>query len=225
MKKILAVVAVRAGSTRVKNKNTRPFGESNLLIHKLRQLKQVNSLDGILVTSDSEEMLEMARQEGALIHKRSPEYCDEKTKTMGEVIAHVCEEIECEDVMWAPCTTPLICPDKYEEAIATYYDKKTEGYDSLIAVEEVKLFLRDINGPINYEQGSNQVKSQDLPPYYLSTGGIYIAPREKMIEWKYYIGPKSFSFILDKMSSIDIDDELDYECAKTWYRMKQKEIL
>ena len=224
MKKIMAVVAVRAGSTRVKNKNIRQFGDSNLLINKIRQLKQVEALDGILVSSDSDEMLGMASSEGVLTHKRAKEFCDEKTKTMGEVIAHICENMDCETVMWAPCTTPLIKPETYDEAIRTYYSKKEEGYDSLIAVEEVRLFLRDLNGPINYEQGKNQVPSQQLEPYYISTGGIYIAPRKRMIEWNYYIGPRSYSFILDKRSSLDIDDELDYECAKAWNDYNEEKI-
>jgi len=221
MNKIKAVIAVRAGSTRVKDKNIRPFGDSNLLVHKIRQLKEVKGLDDIVVSSDSDEMLRMASEEGVSIHKRAPEFCDEKSKTMGEVIAHICENIECDIVMWAPCTTPLISPEKYSEAISQFYRQIQNGYDSLIAVEEVRLFLRDINGPINYEQGKNQVPSQKLSPYYISTGGIYIAPREKMIEWNYYIGPKAYSFILDKRSSLDIDDELDYECAKAWYGIEK----
>lgn len=221
MNKIKAVIAVRAGSTRVKDKNIRPFGDSNLLVHKIRQLKEVKGLDDIVVSSDSDEMLRMASEEGVSIHKRAPEFCDEKSKTMGEVIAHICENIECDIVMWAPCTTPLISPEKYSEAISQFYRQIQNGYDSLIAVEEVRLFLRDINGPINYEQGKNQVPSQKLAPYYISTGGIYIAPREKMIEWNYYIGPKAYSFILDKRSSLDIDDELDYECAKAWYGIEK----
>ncbi|MBQ8693486.1 MAG: hypothetical protein IJ520_10120, partial [Synergistaceae bacterium] len=38
---IKALVAVRSGSTRVKNKNIRPFAGSNLLEIKLRQLKNL----------------------------------------------------------------------------------------------------------------------------------------------------------------------------------------
>lgn len=223
MNKLTAVIAARAGSRRIKDKNIKPFGDSNLLIHKIRQLKKVDVLDDIVVSSDSDVMLEMAKNEGVSVHKRAPEFCDEKTKTMGEVIAHICTNIESENIMWAPCTTPLISVDKYNAAIAEYYDMIEKGYDSLIAVEEVRLFLRDKTGPINYEQGKNQVPSQQLEPYYLSTGGIYIAPRIKMIEWNYYVGPNAYSFILDKRSSIDIDDELDFECAKAWYNIDNNE--
>ena len=38
-KGVIAMVPVRAGSTRVENKNTRPFGFTNLLQLKLKFLK------------------------------------------------------------------------------------------------------------------------------------------------------------------------------------------
>ena len=69
---ITAVIAVRAGSTRVKNKNTRPFAGTNLLVHKIRQLQKVDEIDDIVVTSDSDAMLEMGRENGTLIFKRGP---------------------------------------------------------------------------------------------------------------------------------------------------------
>jgi N-acylneuraminate cytidylyltransferase len=48
------------------------------------------------------------------------------------------------------------------------------------------------------------------------TDGILIAPRLKMIEWKYFHGTNPFMFKMDKRSSIDIDDIYDLECAKAW---------
>ena len=63
--KITAVIPVRAGSKRLPNKNILPFGDSNLLIHKIRQLKQVKGVDTIVVSSDSPEMLNMAYSESA----------------------------------------------------------------------------------------------------------------------------------------------------------------
>ncbi len=67
---ITAVIPVRAGSKRLPNKNILPFGKSNLLIHKIEQLKQVNGVDKIIVSSDSEEMLKMAESCGVGIQKR-----------------------------------------------------------------------------------------------------------------------------------------------------------
>ena len=55
--KIKALVAVRSGSMRVKNKNIRPFAGSTLLEVKLAQLKRIDSLDGIIVNSNDPTML------------------------------------------------------------------------------------------------------------------------------------------------------------------------
>ena len=82
MRKITAIIPVRAGSTRLKNKNIAPFAGTNLLVNKIQQLKQVEEITRIVVSSDSDLMLEMARVAGADTHKRAPEYCDEKTKML-----------------------------------------------------------------------------------------------------------------------------------------------
>ena len=57
-KTITAIVPVKGNSTRLPNKNILPFGDSNLLLHKLDQLKQVKEITDIVVSSDSDEMLE-----------------------------------------------------------------------------------------------------------------------------------------------------------------------
>ena len=60
MKNLVALVPVRGGSQRVKNKNIRPFADSNLLEIKLNQLKKVSQLDEIIVNSDCDIMLDIA---------------------------------------------------------------------------------------------------------------------------------------------------------------------
>ena len=69
---VTAVIPVRKGSIRVKNKNIKPFSDSNLLNIKIEQLKKINSLDRIVVSSDCDEMLKLAESQGVEIHKRKP---------------------------------------------------------------------------------------------------------------------------------------------------------
>ena len=210
-----AVIPVRAGSKRLKNKNILPFGESNLLVHKIRQLKEVPSINSIVVTSDSDTMLEMATSEGVLTHKRAPEFCDEETKTFGEVVRHICENVEGDDIVWAQCTLPLIIPRQYEEMISLY-KSLPETNDCLVAVEPFKKYLWNDNGPVNYMLGTAHVLSQDLPQMYFVFGAS-IAPRVKMIDWHHHIGPHPYKYSLPKISCVDIDDALDMEIAKAWY--------
>lgn len=218
---ITAIIPVREGSRRLKNKNIAPFAGTNLLINKINQLKQVKEISRIVVSSDSETMLAMAKSQDVFTHKRAPEFCDEESKTFGEVVAHICEYVEGEHILWATCTAPLVCPKNYREAIELYFKALEDGYDSLVSMKKFKRYLWDDNGPVNYGLGIKHVSSQQLPPLYSITDGILLAPREKMIEWKYFHGPNPYRYILDKRTSIDIDDGLDLACARAWLDMDE----
>lgn len=218
---ITAIIPVREGSRRLKNKNVAPFAGTNLLVNKISQLKQVREISEIVVSSDSEKMLSMARQQGVSVHKRAIEFCDEKSKTFGEVVAHICSEVEGEDILWATCTAPLVFPRHYRKAISEYREALKNGYDSLVSMEVFRRYIWDENGPVNYELGIKHVPSQQLPALYYVTDGILLAPREKMVEWKYFHGYHPYRFILDKRTSIDIDDGLDLACARAWLDMDE----
>jgi len=214
-----AVIPVRAGSRRLKNKNIAPFAGTNLLLYKIDQLKRLNWLSDIVVTSDSDLMLDFAKSNGVSTHKRDVEYCDEKTKTFGEVVAHVCKNVEGEHILWATCTSPLVGPALYSQAYHEYLECLRNGYDSLMSVEVFKRYLWDDQGPINYQLGKAHVPSQELPPLYFITDGILIAPRKKMIEWNYFHGPNPKKFPISKRESVDIDDGLDLAVARAWLDM------
>lgn len=218
---VTAVIPVREGSRRLKNKNIAPFAGTNLLINKIWQLQRVPEVKRIVVTSDSDVMLAMAEREGALTHKRAPEFCDETTKSFGEVVRHVAENVEGEHILWATCTSPLVAPTVYEQAIAKYWNALNEGFDSLVSFERIKRYLWDEDGPLNYELGLKHVPSQQLPDLYIVTDGILIAPREKMIEWSYFHGRHPYKFIVDKRTAVDVDDGLDLATARAWLDMDE----
>ncbi len=218
---VTAVVPVRAGSRRLKNKNVAPFAGTNLLLNKIEQLKKVPEVERVVVTSDSDMMLAMAAGAGALTHKRAPEFCDETTKSFGEVVRHIAESVEGQHILWATCTSPLVSPAVYRQAIETYWGALYDGYDSLVSFERIKRYLWDDNGPVNYELGLKHVPSQQLPDLYIVTDGILLAPREKMIEWSYFHGRHPYRFLVDKRTAVDIDDGLDLAVARAWLDMDE----
>lgn len=214
-KTITAIIPVRAGSRRLPNKNILPFGDSNLLIHKIRQLKQVKDIDSIVVSSDSDEMLEMAKAEGGVTHKRAIEYCDEQTKTFNEVVENVASSVDGEIVIWAPCVCPLTTPENYTAAIEEFhkYVLIKGKYDSVVSAKMFKEYLWDENGPVNYVPVKH-VPSQQLPEWKIIVNGFYIANRQDMINWQYFYGKNPLLHILNKKESVDIDDAEDFEVAK-----------
>ena len=218
-KTITAIVPVKGSSSRLPNKNILPFGDSNLLQHKIEQLKQVNGLYEIIVSSDSDEMLAIGEKCGVKAIKRPTQYADESVP-FGMFLEYVCDIIEGEHLMWACATSPCVEPYLYEKAIKVYFEKLQEGYDSLITCSPYQTYLMDENGPLNFKMGLEHKNSEQLPMLYHFTNGIDLAPKDKVKEWHYNYGPKAYRLLVNKREAADIDDVYDYEMAKVLYAMK-----
>lgn len=59
--KITAVIPIRSGSQRVKDKNLRRFGDTTLMELKIKKLLQVPELDSIIVNTNSEEAISIVK--------------------------------------------------------------------------------------------------------------------------------------------------------------------
>lgn len=217
--KISAVIPVKGNSTRLPNKNILPFGESNLLQHKIEQLKQVEDIHEIICSSDSDEMLEIAETAGIKAIKRPIQYANESVP-FGMFLEYVCDIIEGDHLMWACATSPLVEPYLYRKAIQTYFEKLEEGYDSLITCAPYQTYLMDEKGPLNFKMGLEHKNSEQLPLLYHFTNGIDLAPKDKVKEWHYNYGPRAYRLLVNKREAADIDDVYDYEIAKALYAMK-----
>lgn len=215
---ITAVIPVRAGSRRLKDKNIFPWTNGkNLLTNKIDQLKKVKEINRIVVSSDSDEMLSMADENGCYTHKRDAAYCDESTKSFGEVVSHIADNVQGEHILWATVTCPLLGTSKYSDSIKKYFEALEEGHDSLISFTSFQHYTWDENGPINYKLGKEHVPSQELKLMYIPTFGICIMPRLEMIKSSYLHGTNPYKYIVSKIESVDIDDELDLVQAKAFY--------
>ena len=129
MDRIAAVVPARLCNDEGKNnKDILPFGDNNLLIHKIRQLKQVDNID-ILVSSESDEILEMARSEGVKAIKRPIELA-KSDALFGDLVEYICKEVDYEHIMWSCVTSPLITPSIYSKAIGLYFESIKNDFDS-----------------------------------------------------------------------------------------------
>lgn len=216
MSKITAVIPVRAGSRRLPNKNILPFANSNLLIHKIRQLKQVNEIDEIIVSTDSNEMIEMAIAEGVNYQRRPDEYCDEKTKTFNEVVEYIANTVDTDILMWTPCVCPIVNSDSYAKAVKTFLTK-SEKYDSVVSALLLKEYIFDENGPVNFSI-EHHVPSQKLPEWHIITNGFFIANRKDMADWKFVYGKNPLLVEVSKFEAIDIDDASDFKLAEYIYK-------
>mgnify|MGYP002801828193 CR=1 FL=1 len=78
--KVKALVAVRSGSMRVKNKNLRPFAGSSLLEVKVKQLMRIPNLDGV---DTVDEQVAIAKRKAGI-----PEDAEDIRLERFEVVRH-----------------------------------------------------------------------------------------------------------------------------------------
>ena len=173
--KLVALVAVRKGSQRVKNKNIRPFGNTNLLELKLQTLKNIKQIDEIVVNSDCDYMLSIAKKHMVSTHKRENYYASSQC-TNSEFHGHVAEVTDCDFIMLTPVCSPFVSISSHVESIKTFLNSVC---DSLTSVTEVKNHLWLDGKPINYDLGKVP-NSQDLPDVVKLNYGITLVERGVM---------------------------------------------
>lgn len=221
---IVALVAVRSGSTRVINKNIRPFAGSSLLELKLCQLKRIPGLDGIVVNSNDEQMLDIAHKMGVDTVKREEYYASNQV-SMSEVYKNMAENIDADTIAYINVTNPLVKDETIAQAIAAYKKLMSEGnFDSLNSAHLIKEFMFRNNLPINYDL-QNQPRSQDLPDIAALNFAFNIISRQKMIERKNVVGYKPRIYIIDEVEATDIDNEIDFEFAEFVYKKSKMKLV
>lgn len=215
--RVKALVAVRSGSMRVQNKNIRPFAGSSLLEVKLNQLKRIPNLDGIVVNSNDDQMLEIAEKMGCETVKRDPYYASNEV-SMSDVYENMAQQMDTDIIAYINVTNPLLKDETIIAAIDKYKELAAAGqYDSLNSAHLIKEFMFVDNKPINYDL-KHQPRSQDLPDIAALNFAVSIISKEKMIANKNVVGEKPYIYIIDEVEATDIDNQIDFDFAEFMYK-------
>ena len=227
MVKILCIIPARSGSKGIIHKNIRLFKGKPLIAWSIEQAlssKYINSMK-IIVSTDSEEYAEIAKQYGAEVPFLRPIEISQDTSLDIEFICHCVSYLnnnynyKSDIILQLRPTSPLRKTIDIDNAI-DYFIENRENYDSLRSVIEFEkspykmyniknqiltpLFdsVDEINEPINQCR-------QILPKCYLHNGYIDIF-NTTILEKNTISGKKILPFIMDKEKSIDIDHESDW---------------
>ena len=217
-KKLTSIIGVRKGSQRVKNKNLRKFCSTTLLEIKIKQLKRIKDIDEIIVSSDSNKMLSIAKKLGVTTHKRESYYASSKA-TNSEMFENYASFINSDYIMYAPVTSPLI-KDKTIQKCINFLKKKSK-YKSVATTRLVKEHMWLNNKPFNYKL-SQAPSSQDLPDVMSITFGCCILKKTDMLKFRNAITDKTKFIVLDENEGLDIDSELEFQMAEFIYKRLYK---
>ena len=112
--KITAVIPVRKGSQRVKDKNLRPFAGTTLLDNKIQMLLKVPEIDEIVVNTNSEaaiELVELDYQGTKVRAQRREEFYASSQCSGSEFFKHLGEVTDTDLFIYTPCTSPFVKPE------------------------------------------------------------------------------------------------------------------
>jgi CMP-N-acetylneuraminic acid synthetase len=99
MRKLIAIIPARGGSKRLKNKNIFPLRGKPLLVYSIDACIASNSISDIYVSTDDEQIAEVARNAGAKTLMRPANLADDQTPKI-IAIRHAIEMLEDQCVLF-----------------------------------------------------------------------------------------------------------------------------
>lgn len=214
---IKAVIPARAGSIRVQNKNTRDFCGSSLLEICINKLKQL-PLDDIIVNSEDDEILEIAKKAGVNIHKRPEELATAETKPK-DLAKYIAENTEADRILYVHCTNPFITIEKFKTALSL---KDWRHHDSVNSAYLLQKHVRHANKPL-YDT-EDRPNTQLIRDIFVLEYSLNLIDRENMIKYKDFIGKNPAFVLLSEEEAFDIDTPRDWEIAKFLYEKSKGKI-
>ncbi len=218
----LAIIPARGGSKRIPKKNIRDFAGKPMIAHAIETAFASGCFDDVLVSTDCDEIAQIAKQYGAKVpFKRPNELADDFATTL-DVMAHAalwCQS-NYHDVSHLCCiyaTSPLLKPDFLQQAQQLLEQHQSDyvfaacEYDFAIQ----RGFTLSNSGQVAMMYPEHMLtRSQDLTPAYHDAGQFYFAPIASFLEKRPIFSAASTPLVLPRRYCQDIDTEEDWQFAR-----------
>ncbi|WP_421889301.1 cytidylyltransferase domain-containing protein [Marinoscillum sp.] len=232
--KNLAIVPARGGSKRLLKKNLKLLNGKPLVQYTLEAVVDSNIFDTVILSSDDDEILSIADNvKGVTPQKRIPELATDKRKVI-DLIKDIAERDEVKSTYDTIGLFLPTCPFRTARHIREGFGLLTKEDYSVVSITDMSdpvqltLSMND-QKVINPEAVLNpsplvtgQTRSQDFETIYRVNGGFYIAWLDKFRERENFFQGQVKGYYIDKLHSVDIDFELDFEWAE--YLLQKKHI-
>lgn len=220
MTRLIALVPMRHHSQRVPGKNYRPLAGKPLYRYIIETLLAVPEVNGILVDTDSEPVMEGLRRDFPQVQVvERPAHLRADDIPMNDILLYDTSLVEADFYLQTHSTNPLLRPETISRAIQTFL-AAYPTYDSLFSVTRLQTRLYDQHGRALNHNPNELLQTQDLPPVYEENSCIYLFTRENLVRRHHRIGERPLLFEIDPAEAWDIDEELDF--AITEFLMERR---
>jgi CMP-N-acetylneuraminic acid synthetase len=206
--KVVAFVPLKLNNERLPNKNTKPFSNGvPLLQYILDTLVKISTIDEVYVYCSDDQVVSLLPEK--TIFKRRSEILDLSTTKINEVMQAFLSDVDADIYVLAHATAPFLKQESIEKALRKVISK---AYDSALSVVRLQEFLWSENKPFNYDPLAIP-RTQDLPPMFAETTGLYIYTKDVFVNRNTRIGENPFLLEVSKIEAIDINEPVDFEIA------------
>lgn len=225
----LAVIPARGGSKRIPRKNVRPFAGRPMIAWSIDAARKSGLFGRVIVSTDSEEVAEVAREAGAEVpFVRPPELSDDHCGTL-EVITHAArwardEGLAPEAICCLYATAALTQPGDLRASLDVL---EGGGWDYVFAAGRFsqpvqRAFLKACGGEMELLFPDHRLtRSQDLPPVYHDAGQFYWGRFYAWLEGRPIYGPRTSFVELPPERVQDIDTPEDWTQAERLFSLAQ----
>lgn len=226
--KTLYLIPARGGSKGIPRKNIKDFAGKPLIAHAISHALEAGAdKTDICVSTDSEEIAEVARNAGASVPFIRPAEFSGDTASSRDVMIHALDWYESHGVHYERLvllqpTSPLRTAADITSAIALF--DATPGADMAVSVAEVdanpyyNAFEADGEGYLHLSKGDGGItRRQDAPKVWRYTGAVYVIDTESLRRSPLSKMKKIVGCEMPASRAVDLDTPDDWLLAEFLY--------
>jgi CMP-N-acetylneuraminic acid synthetase len=213
-KKPLGFIPARGGSKRIQRKNIALLQGKPLIAWTIESANESGIFDKLYVSSEDDEILQIAENWGACTLKRKTELAGDRV-TLLELCLQEVEKIskagKYTDLYLLLPTAPFRKPATIREAWENYIKSDADTLLSIVPCEyppQWALILENNSVLPLYPDQYNTCR-QDLKNAFIHDGGHLITKISSLVESKSLIGSKALPFHVSSVEAVDIDKPVD----------------
>ena len=223
--KRVAIIPARGGSKRIPRKNIKPFFGQPMISYSIRAAQASGLFDSVVVSTDDEEIADVARSFGADIPFMRPADLANDHAGTGAVVIHALQWFTGHGMAYdAACciyaTAPLLDPERLKEGWEKLQGKRFAFSVTSYAFPIQRALKQTADGSVDMFWPENLMKrSQDLEPAYHDAAQFYWGWTDAWLNGETAFSPISAPVILPRTQVVDIDTPEDWDVAEVTYRV------
>lgn len=225
---MIALIPARGGSKGLPNKNIKLLNGKPLIAYTIEAALQAKEISRVIVSTDYENIKEVALQYGADIPFLRPDFLATDSSSSLDVFKYTINRLEEEEnividnfVVLQP-TSPLRTSKHIDEAISLFREKEAKAVVSYCKEYHSIFWHKKIDSKgkiVNIFEGDFSKNRQEIEETYFPNGAIYVFNKNYIFGTKDYSND-CYAYIMDRKYSIDIDTIDDFLYAEFLINLK-----